>query len=276
MNPIVEQMKRLGLTEYEVKAYLTLLSEHPINGYALSKNSGIPRSRIYEILDGLKKKQLVFEHKDGKAVSYTPLEPSLLVKKLRQDFETVIDSVDDYTHKLYMAEEVDTEPKQLTGRTQILDMVRVLIRGAKHRIALSVWDEELKVLRDDLDIMVARGVLLRGVYFGMSNPYESLVSHRRIERYLAEKDERFIIVVIDDKHVISGVVSRGDASKVTWSKDPEVVEMSDDFIAHDVMINTYNKLLPEKEKAKFEHTLDEVRKTYYGFSDDEFELFPMP
>lgn len=65
---IIEDMKSLGLSEYEIKAYLKLLEQYPVNGYTLSKESGIPRSRIYEVLDSLKNKQMVFEQSDNKLI----------------------------------------------------------------------------------------------------------------------------------------------------------------------------------------------------------------
>ncbi|WP_461206668.1 TrmB family transcriptional regulator [Clostridium sp. DL1XJH146] len=276
MDKIINQMKSLGLTEYEVKAYLALLQNHPSNGYALSKVSGIPRSRVYEVLDGLKKKQIVFEQSDGKNNTYTPLEPSLLMGKIKSDFESVIESIDNYTNSLYNNEQLNLEPKILSGRDEILKMVQVLIKEAKNRIALSIWDEELVPINDELEKAKQKGILLRGVYFGKNNPFKELISHRRIDRYLAECKERYIIVIIDDKHVLSGIISRNEDAKITWSTDPGILQISDDSIAHDVMINTYYTILKGKERTLYEKTFDEIRKKYYGFSDEEFELFPLP
>ena len=46
---IMNNMKQLGFSEYECKAYLKLLEIFPLTGYTLSKNLGVPRSRIYVI-----------------------------------------------------------------------------------------------------------------------------------------------------------------------------------------------------------------------------------
>ena len=276
MEEIIMQMKSLGLTEYEVKAYLTLLKEYPINGYALSKSSGIPRSRIYEVLNGLKRKQIVFEQESNNKTIYSPLEPSLLLKKLKKDFESVIESVGEYTTNLYNSKENDFEPKVIRGRDEILKMIKVLLKDANKRVVLSIWDEELLDLKTEVDGIVESGVILRGMYFGYDNPYEDLVTHRRMKRYIAEKDERFIIVVIDDKYVVSGVVSRGEESQATWSVDPHVVEISDDFVAHDVALNTYNNYLEGEERYKYERITDEVRKNYFGYTDEEYYNFPDP
>lgn len=276
MDKIINELKNLGLTEYESKAYLALLKEYPQNGYTLSKNSGIPRSRIYEVLDGLTKKQIVFEYEKEKATVYTPLEPKLLMEKLRVDFESVITSVDNYTTDLFQHSELSEEDKTLFGNDKIIEMIKLLIGEAKERISLSIWDEELIHINDVLKTAQDRGIMVRGIYFGSHNPIEELVSHRRIQRYIAEKEERYIIVIIDNKHLISGVVSRGTDSKATWSSDSSVIDISNDFIAHDVMLNTYYYSLEGDSQISYENSLDQVRKDYYGFSDEQYSSFPLP
>lgn len=276
MKQMIEKMKQLGLTEYESKAYLTLLQDYPVNGYTLSKLSGIPRSRIYEVMDGLVKKQIVFEKQVEKATVYTPLEPDLLTKKLKQNFEMVLMDVDHYTNDLFQRDGLDLEPKLLRGRDDVLEMIKVLIGEGQRRIALSVWDEELIAIKQEVDDAIKRGVVIRGVYFGTNNPYSDLVAHRRIERYVAENTERYIIVVIDERHTLYGIISREDNTQVTWSKDPGIIHINDDFIAHDVMLNRYSNMLEGQKRALYERTLDEVRKDYHCFSDEVFELFPLP
>ncbi|MBN1935168.1 MAG: TrmB family transcriptional regulator, partial [Anaerolineae bacterium] len=38
----IEQLVKIGFSEYEAKAYIALLRENPITGYQLSKLSGVP------------------------------------------------------------------------------------------------------------------------------------------------------------------------------------------------------------------------------------------
>ena len=56
---IVQTLEKFGLSSYEAKAYLAILSEYPLTGYKLSKISGVPRSRIYETIEKLAAKGLV-------------------------------------------------------------------------------------------------------------------------------------------------------------------------------------------------------------------------
>lgn len=270
---IIENMKKLGLSEYETKAYLKLLEQYPVNGYTLSKTSGIPRSRIYEVLDSLKNKQMVFEKTAGKNTVYHPLDPKLLINRLKSDFNTILNEVDDYTKKLYSEEQNNNKLTVINGRDNILDLLKLLISDAGKRIAVSIWEEEINAISAALANAISRGVMLKGIYFGKSNRYSQLVTHRRIERYLAEKKERYMTVIIDGIHVVSGVVSRDNESQVTWTKDIGLVEMSEDYISHDLMVNLYSNHLKAEERAAYEDFLDNARKEYFGFTEEEFINF---
>lgn len=270
---ILNDMKKLGFSPYEVKAYMSLLEQYPINGYGLSKASGIPRSRIYEVLKSLEEKQAVFEQQDGDATLYYPLEPNLLIRKLRQEIEEALRHVDQVASRHFNRTKEDQRMIVIKDRTKILELLKLLIGEAKSRIALSIWEEEVAELLEPLKAAEARGVKIRGIYFGHKLPFASMTSHRRIERYLIEKKERHISVVLDSQQVIWGVISRGADCRVTWIKDPGFVEMSEDYISHDIMVNRYAETLTGEEKAIFERFSDHTRKEYYDYSDEEFDQF---
>lgn len=267
---MIDYMKRLGFSEYEIKAYFALLKNHPINGYGLSKASKIPRSRIYEIVEGLIHKGIVFDKYENDARLFMPLEPNRLITKLKSEYETIFEHIDEYTHMLYNHKNHHYEQKNISGRDDILNVIKLLFKEAEHRIALSIWQEEFDEIEEELLLQKEQGVLIRGIYFGFDCP-EDIIPHRRIERYIAEKNDRYIIVIIDDKHVVSGVISKKGTSHAIWSQDPSEIDIKDDFIAHDVMINAYSEQLENNEV--FEKTLDLIRKEYFCYSEDDYETF---
>lgn len=63
----------LGLNQYETKAYVTLVRQGASSAYQVSKNSGVPRARIYEILNDLEQKGVVMKEEINEAVQYSPL-----------------------------------------------------------------------------------------------------------------------------------------------------------------------------------------------------------
>jgi sugar-specific transcriptional regulator TrmB len=56
MERIVEKLERIGLTEYEAKAYFALLEVHLNTATKVSEKSGVPRTRIYSVLESLMNK----------------------------------------------------------------------------------------------------------------------------------------------------------------------------------------------------------------------------
>ncbi|MCD4740988.1 MAG: hypothetical protein K8R67_00690 [Desulfobacteraceae bacterium] len=270
---ILNDMKKLGFSEYECKAYLTLLEDYPLNGYTLSKNSGIPRSRIYEVLKNLITKLMVFEQAEEKNKLYYPMEPEIFIKKLKDDYKDMFSNISKYTEKLYKAKKQDDKLVVIKGRQNIIRFLSMLIKGAEKRIALSIWDEEIKEIAPELDRALERGVMLRGIYFGESIPYDTLVPHRRIKRYMAEKKQRYISIIIDNAHAISGVVSKGEESKVTWTSDEGYIEVSEDYIAHDLVVNLYSASLNEEDYKAYEAFADNVHNQYFHYSNKEFNIY---
>jgi len=270
---IMLNMKKLGFSEYESKAYLKLLVDFPVNGYALSKNSGIPRSRIYEVLKSLITKQLVYEEEDGKNKLYYPVDPETLIKRLKAQYEDIFTHISQFATKVYKENKQEDRHVVIRGRKNIIDFLKLLIRGAEQRIAVSIWEEEIRDLVEELEKVRKKGVVLRGIYFGENNPFEDLVPHRRIKRYMAEKKERYISIIIDGTHTISGIVSRGEDSKVTWTQDEGMIEISEDYIAHDLLVNLYSASLDEDGYKSFEEFTDVVHNHYFGYTNEEFSMF---
>ena len=270
---LLHDMKTLGFSEYECKAYLKLLEDFPLNGYALSKHSGIPRSRIYEVLKSLLDKQMVFEQTQEKNTLYYPVEPTIFIKKLRSRYDDIFVNLATFAERVYQDKKVDNRLVVIKGRENIIDFINLLIRGAEQRISMSIWEEELDDLVGELDAALERGVILRGIYFGRKSPYDTLVNHRRLERYIAEKKQRSIAIIIDSTHTLSGIVSKQQESKVTWTRDEGFIEISEDYIAHDLIVNLYSNSLDKKEYRKFEEFADNVLQHYFHYSDEELSTY---
>ena len=269
---IVADMKKLGFTEYEAKTYVSLLKENPVNGYTLSKNSGVPRSRIYETLETLKKKGVVFEHPGKKSTEYHPIAPNLLIESLKKGYSGLLENIENHLEKIPKKEQA-AGLIVINGRNEILRFIKDMINSAEKRIALSIWHDELQEITKEIESALSRGIRLCGIYFGKNPIFDELTPHRRIDRYMAERRERFLTATIDSAHAVSGIVSRENGSRITCTTDRGFVEMSEDYICHDLMVNLYSEQLTGKAKTKYEAKLDMIRKEFYGYTDEEFERY---
>jgi sugar-specific transcriptional regulator TrmB len=81
-SDIIESLENLGLSEYESKVYLAMLSLGPATILNISKASEVKRTTIYNILTSLGKKGLVRIDIKGFKKLYTPEHPRRLESML--------------------------------------------------------------------------------------------------------------------------------------------------------------------------------------------------
>ena len=76
MPTLLERLRSIGLGDYEAKLYVALVKRHPASGYELARSSGVPSSKVYEVLARLQEKDLVFPTDGGgRAKRYVPVDP---------------------------------------------------------------------------------------------------------------------------------------------------------------------------------------------------------
>jgi len=75
-------LRETGLTDYEIRAYLTLLSSGPLTASQVSKDADLPYSKIYEVLQSLERKGWI-EVESGRPKMYYPKSPSEAMEATR-------------------------------------------------------------------------------------------------------------------------------------------------------------------------------------------------
>ena len=128
-----------GFTEYEAKAYLALLHEHPTTGYQISKKSGVPRSMVYEALGRLYARGAVLETRDGRATLYRPLPPDVLLDQREQEHRHLMSELRQGLRKLYTAQEED-RVWSISQRRSVLSYATQMIRQAQSELYFLLAD----------------------------------------------------------------------------------------------------------------------------------------
>ena len=86
---VKESLKAIGLTDYEISIYLTLISKGPMDARELSDASGVPYSRIYNILTQLEKSKMWLikeeESRPSRYFAKSPDEALIIAKKQYND-----------------------------------------------------------------------------------------------------------------------------------------------------------------------------------------------
>ena len=79
-----KSLEKIGLTSYEIKTYTALLKGGELNASELSQNSGVPYSKIYEVLGTLEEKG----SDDSRPTKYFSKSPSTALETTKQSVET--------------------------------------------------------------------------------------------------------------------------------------------------------------------------------------------
>ena len=137
----IELLQQLGFGEYESRAYIALLKSNPFNGYELAKASGLPRANIYAVLQKLEKRGAIVRLDVPDGVRYSPVPPKDLLRRLRDNYETVLESAQDALESV--AAPVEHEQVwNLRGYSAMLEHAQSLVDSSKKHLLTALSPEE--------------------------------------------------------------------------------------------------------------------------------------
>ena len=136
-------MKEFGLTEYEAKAYVSLVESGAVAASELSRIASIPYSKIYEIIGNLERKGWV-ELEQGRPTKYYAKAPSTALESSRVRFETTIrtseaDALQEL-QPLYEKKGVQEKPDIwiVRGQDNILDKIRETLGRTRRELMVAM------------------------------------------------------------------------------------------------------------------------------------------
>ncbi|MGN0176500.1 MAG: TrmB family transcriptional regulator [Methanobrevibacter sp.] len=139
MDENITVLKEIGLTLYEAKAYITLTSLISSNATEISRKSGIPRSKIYDVLNGLIEKKYI-DIEEGRPITYNVKSP---VEVLTLEKERLNSKIDDTVTRLTNIYEngmsqVQAPIWRIYGVDKIINKELEIINRAKHSINMRI------------------------------------------------------------------------------------------------------------------------------------------
>jgi sugar-specific transcriptional regulator TrmB len=154
----VEVLERVGLTSYEAKAYIAVVSRGYGDAATLASVAGIPRTSAYKVLESLCRKGYAYAS-GGKPTLFKPHPPLEVARKLQADVQEVFEKLD----ALNQLVGHQGEPQLvylLYGKDKVLSKMGELIDRASR--TLVVTTPQASEVREGLGKKVANAVK-RGV-----------------------------------------------------------------------------------------------------------------
>ncbi|GGA15435.1 TrmB family transcriptional regulator [Psychrobacillus lasiicapitis] len=259
---ILDTLKNLNFTEYEAKAYLTLLQESPLTGYAVAKHSGVPRSKIYEVLESLTMRGDILVS-PGSTPLYSPIPAKELIKnrrmKAEEHFELAEKSLAEFKKSANDRENI----WNIMGRNEILDKVKACIITAQKRILLEVWKEEFEEMESELRQAAKRGVNVTIIAYGeIASDFANVYHHYMGQEITEEYGGRWIVISGDDSEVVAGIVSLGKDSRAAWTMHVGLVMPITEVMIHDLYVMEIMEQHKELLEESFGKNLVNLRRKF--------------
>lgn len=253
-------LERLGFSANEAKIYLTLLKHRLLNGYEISKFSGVSRASVYDVISRMVNKGLILKV-DGEPNYYRPLEYEKLIENIRRETRSGIERAEEVFRSVSSTEPQDDYVLNIVGFDRFIAKARELIDGAAEEISLSVWQREFDLLKDALRRAAGRGVKVYIFSFEPVGLEGATVFSYRIRDVHNLFPYRRTALIADNRQALVGE-SRADRGIFTCTKNHAVVSLATDELVLNIFWHRYMEkralLGEENTSADFLRVMDKL------------------
>lgn len=139
MDENIHVLKGIGLTMYEAQAYVTLTSLISSTASEISEKSGIPRSKIYDVLKGLVNKNFI-DVEDGRPLTYNVKSPVEVLSRQKERIDMEIDDTITRLTNVYEngMSQVQAPIWRIYGVEKIISQELEIIKRAKTSVNMRI------------------------------------------------------------------------------------------------------------------------------------------
>jgi sugar-specific transcriptional regulator TrmB len=243
---ILQTLQSLGLNEYESKVYVTLSLLGPAKASEISKQSEVPRSKIYEVLESLIEKQMV-EVSQEKPKMFRAIAPEVAIKTMLNAKE------EEFSILKKKAKAIIKELKVLPGEEKLAEgiweqesgksidvlnkLAEMIGRARKYVIDITRDFSTSQTLRDAIKACLKRNVKVRVICMGINedNYYRAKwYFDQKIPIRVFEAKVHPRILVVDGREVAIRLdrnpLAKKFAFKSIWSSEPSFVSVIDSYM----------------------------------------------
>ncbi|MBY6037167.1 helix-turn-helix domain-containing protein [Fictibacillus nanhaiensis] len=243
-------LQKFGFSQYESQVFEVLASsEEPMDATNIVKYSGVPKSKIYEVLSRMIEKGMVMDSVSEKKKLYIALPLSIVIEKLTNEFQENVQELKINTSKRKF---YDEHVWSLKVDSSIRAQTKQLLQTAEKSIKISAWKEDVQDYLPLLQKKEEQGVDVEVLVVGdfksdLSNVHTLIPAQEHLSL------ERFRLVVVDEKEVIfAGMETQSWQALKT--KSTPFIKVFVEFFYHDVALakitEKHSELLMNDEEIK--------------------------
>lgn len=266
MNKIIDLLKRFDFTESEAKVYITLLQNGPCTGYEASKLSGVPRSKIYNILEILTNRGALVTSDGEKTILYRA-EPIERLKNL------IKSNVEDNLNALELEAQRFENPKDdekiwhLFDYKSITNKCLEMVQKAKSKVLVQIWIDDLndrlvECLNQKMDEMDKVLVVLYDSSEKYNTKLKKYYKHGFEEAKIKDVGHRWITITCDGKEMTYALIRNSKVSEAIYTKNESMVFFADEYIYHDAYCLRLIERFGTQVKKEFGEDMGGIRDVF--------------
>ncbi len=227
-NGLQKALETLGLTEYEAKAYISLVEKGTSTAGDLSALSEIPHSKIYEVLMRLEKRKLIQTQK-GRPILFKAVKPSTALEeietKLKNDLEkersekianlennykkrlveiteaqrTVVEELETLYETKETAEQSEDIVWTIKGKTNLDTQAKDIILYAKNDVRLRLPYDDFTEFESTIKTACSKGVKVQLLVHRLTPSAKSLEQSTEVFIEESPLPTNYGIIIADNK-----------------------------------------------------------------------------
>jgi len=234
-NEVRQVLGEVGLTDYESRAYLSLLKRGVMTAREISEYGNIPYSKVYETLNSLEKKGWV-EVKRERPTRYYPKSPSEAIEAARLRLEEMVGEwkrvASSELQPLYERRELREKPDIwiLRGESSTLAKLQEMLSVAKKELMVAAPDFVTKLM--DAGVPMLAHLRNAGVKVSVMVTKKGDVAKMSSLGEVRVRDTLFGGGVIVDAREALLILGDDKPSLVIWSNHIGLVKFARDYFQY--------------------------------------------
>ena len=255
----ISKLTQLGFSNYEARAYTALLQDNPLTAYEIAKNSGIPTSKVYEVIRKLEDKNTIQSIRAERSRLYIPVSLDEFVENYKLNIEDSLNSIRNSLKGVKVG--IDTNYTwHMKNYDDIILRAKRMLGTARETALLMIWPDEVLQLMEDLTQAHERDIRLAVIHYGPTNMNTGQVYRHAVkDSVYAARGFRGLTLITDSKEALIGKISETNADAI-WSMNDAFVIMAEDYLRHDIylikIMKRFNPVLKEAFGQRYEHMVD--------------------
>lgn len=248
---MIEELRKIGLSDLEARCYMLLHEEPQISGYEVAKKVSVSRTNVYAALRSLTDKGMC-RIIETDPVLYDAVPIHELIRLLKSDFEQTAQTL---LEQLHAPPKISYSFYTWQGDEPIRTAIQRLISNADKAIIVDIWAEDIHWVEKCLLEAEDRGVVVTLISIGECHTrLKQVLVHKRSEEWINVASRKFSILS-DTRSALLGSFGRMLKSTAVETDHPSLIELLQNGFYHDIIM--------ERIEQDFDHELVKKYGNHY-------------